>query len=97
MSHPGRLIAKRQNGKTSEDPPATACLNIRVIYNDAWVKSAAKGDKDLARCEAKAAMREVSNIFNSKFDFFGYKRFGVAVAFTLVDEGTVYTNNIRLA
>ena len=84
----GNTTVSIRSGKDkSKDPPSRATLTIAVIYNNLWIESAGKGDKELALCEIKSVMKEAENILNDQFAYIQYYRLGVSVKFNLINGG----------
>ena len=77
----------RQAGSS---PPSTACLSIKVIYNQGWVVSAGGGNQAAALQMANNLILEAQNIYNTKFA--ASNRLGTAITFVLA--GGNYLNFI---
>ena len=80
-------VSVRSGKDKGKDPPSRAILTIAVIYNNLWIESAGKGDKELALCEIKSVMKEAENILNDQFAYIQYYRLGVSVKFNLINGG----------
>ena len=63
-------------------PPLTACLNIKLIYNQGWVQSSAGGNRALAEQRARAALTEAETAYNYKYS--SSNRLGTRITFNLV-------------
>lgn len=80
-THPvGTKLGKKFGNDLS--PPSTACLSIKIIFNDRWVQSSANGYVTRAVAAARAVLAEAQNIYNSKFA--ASNRLGTAVTFNLI-------------
>ena len=71
--------------RQSSNPPATACLAIRVIYNNGWIQSSAGGNAALGLQRALDVVAEAENIFNTKFS--GSNQLGTKITFNIVGGG----------
>ena len=71
--------------RQSSTPPTTACLNIRVIYNNGWINSAAGGNAALGLQRAIDVVAEAQNIFNAKFS--ASNQLGTQITFNIVGGG----------
>ena len=80
-------VSIRSKDDNGMDPPPRASLTVAVIYNNLWVQSAGRGDKELALCEARSVMKEAEDIFNSQFAYIQYNRLGVSVKFNFINGG----------
>ena len=80
-------VSIRSKADKDMDPPPRASLTVAVIYNNLWVQSAGRGDKELALCEARSVMKEAEDIFNSQFAYIQYNRLGVSVKFNFINGG----------
>ena len=70
------------NTRQSSEPPTSACIRIKVVYNMAWVKSAGNGNIATARQRVFDVIEETQNIYNAKF---GIKnRLGTSISFNIV-------------
>ena len=81
IAHPDFL---RQTGS----PPSNACLNIKLIYNNGWVQSAASGNSVAGKHVARAVLDEAEKIYNTKFS--SSNRLGTAIKFNLVGGGNFF-------
>ena len=68
--------------QTGSSPPSTACLSIKVIYNQGWVASAGGGNLAVAHQMATNVVLGAQNIYNTKFA--AGNRLGTAITFNLV-------------
>lgn len=66
-------------------PPPTACLNIRVIYNNGFIQSSAGGNAAIALQRAKDVVAEAENILNTKFST--PNQLGSRITFNIVGGG----------
>ena len=82
-------VSIRSKDDKSKDPPPRASLTVAVIYNNLWVEAAGRGDKELALCEARSAMKEAQHIFNDQFAYIQYNRLGVSVKFNFISKGKI--------
>ena len=64
------------------DPPPRACISIKIIYNDGWVRSAANGYPEEARQAALDVVAEVQHIYNKKY--LPENRLGTALTFNII-------------
>ena len=71
--------------RQSSTPPTTACLNIRVIYNNGWIQSSAGGNAALGLQRALDVVAEAQNIFNTKFT--SSNQLGTRITFNIVGGG----------
>ena len=78
IAHPDFL---RQTGS----PPSSACLDIKLIYNNGWVQSSANGNSANGIQRARDVLAEAENIYNAKFS--SSNRLGTAIKFNLVGGG----------
>ena len=78
IAHPDYL---RQTGS----PPSSACLDIKLIYNNGWVQSSANGNSATGIQRARDVLAEAENIYNAKFS--SSNRLGTAIKFNLVGGG----------
>ena len=69
----------------SSNPPTTACLNIRVIYNNGWVQSSAGGNAALGLQRARDVVAEAENIFQTKFS--SSNQLGTKITINIVGGG----------
>ena len=75
-----RRVTSRQS-----NPPPSAWLNIRLIYNKGWIQSSANGNAALARKRALEVFREAENIYNKKYS--SSSRLGTTITFDLINQG----------
>ena len=63
--------ATRNRGESrfgrQSNPPSSACLNIRVIYNQGWINSAAGGNSALGLQRAREAVAEAEMIYKTRY------------------------------
>ena len=71
--------------------PSTACLSIKVIYNNGWVTSAGGGNLAVAHQMANNVILEAQKIYNTKFA--AANRLGTAITFVLV--GGMYLHFLK--
>ena len=81
-SHPDEHDVLRQAGSV---PPATACVNLKVIYNNDWVQASANGDAALAAQRAADVVTEAGHIYNAKYA--AGNQLGTVVTFNLIGGG----------
>ena len=74
------------NIRQTDEPPATACLAIKVIYNKRWVESAGGGDVATAHQRVLDVIAETKNIYNRKYA--QANQLGTAIRFNIVG-GTI--------
>ena len=70
-------------------PPSKGCLNIKLIYNNGWVQSSARGNPTLGMQRAREVFKEAEKIYNTKFSF--SNRLGTAIKFNLVGGGNCWS------
>ena len=70
-------------------PPSKGCLNIKLIYNNGWVQSSARGNPTLAMQRAREVFKEAEKIYNTKFS--SSNRLGTAIKFSLVGGGNCWS------
>ena len=78
-------LTLRQPHRQPESPPSTACLSIKLIYNQGWVQSSAGGNTALARQRALDVLSEAESVYNTKFS--SCKQLGTRIKFNVVGEG----------
>ena len=74
-------LVLRQSGT----PPATACLNIKVIYSSGWVQSSAGGNTALAKQRALDVIAETEKHYTTKFS--SANQLGTHISFNIVGGG----------
>ena len=82
IAHPDFV---RQTGS----PPSSACLDIKLIYNNGWVQSSANGNPTLGMQRAREVFKEAENIYNTKFS--SSNRLGTTIKFNLVGGGNCWS------
>ena len=75
----------RQSG-----PPSTACMSVKLIFNNAWVRSAGNGNVALAEQRARDVFAEAQNIYHNKYS--SANRLQTSITFNLVGGGKSFTN-----
>ena len=80
--------SKRGLGKISRqsgNPPSSACLNIKVIFNSGWVQDAGNGDVNTAKLRAREVLNGAESIYNTKYS--SANRLGTSITFNLIGGG----------
>ena len=73
--------------RQSGNPPSSACLNVKLIFNNGWVQSAGNGDFNLAKQRARDVLNEAENIYNTRYP--AANRLGTSISFNLVGGGII--------
>jgi len=73
----------RQSG-----PPSTACMSVKLIFNNGWVQSAGNGNVALAEQRARDVFAEANNIYQNKYST--ANRLGTSITFNLVGGAPVH-------
>ena len=60
------LEIKPKEGNAGQ-PPKNGCLNLKVVFNRAWIDSAGGGSSKVARQRLAQVLSETENIYNHKF------------------------------
>ena len=83
--------ATRNRGESrfgrQSNPPSSACLNIRVIYNQGWINSAAGGNSALGLQRAREVVAEAEMIYKTRYA--AANRLGTDITFNVVGGGKV--------
>ena len=61
------LVNIKVNGRDGRKPLQNGCLNLKVVYNRAWVNSAGRGSLSIAMQRLSQVLSEAENIYNNKF------------------------------
>ena len=61
------LVNIKVNGRDGRKPPQNGCLNLKVVYNRAWVNSAGRGSLSIAMQRLSQVLSEAENIYNNNF------------------------------
>lgn len=78
--------------RQTKNPPSSACLTIRIIYNNGWVQSAGGGNTANARQRALDVLAETQNIYATKYET--ANRLDTQITFKLVGEGIKFKKNL---
>ena len=76
-----------QNTRQATSPPSSACLNIKLIFNQGWVQDAGNGDLATAEQKAREVLNEAQNIYQTKYA--AANRLQTSVTFNLVGGGKI--------
>ena len=74
--------------RQSSNPPAQACISIKVIYNSGWVTSAGGGSVAIASQRALQVIAEAQDIYNTKYS--SANRLQTGISFNVVGGKTLY-------
>ena len=66
-------------------PPSSACLNIKLIFNQGWVRSAGNGNLAVAEQRARDVLNEAQRHYQTKFS--AANQLGTSITFNLVGGG----------
>ena len=86
------LVNIKVNGRDGRDPPKNGCLNLKVVYNRAWVNSAGRGSLSIAMQRLSQVLSEAENIYNNKF--LHSNQLGFNLALTLL-KGNVLRDHLN--
>ena len=79
---------KGKNARQASSPPSSACLNIKLIFNQGWVRDAGNGNLALAEQKARDVLNEAQNIYQTKYA--AANRLQTSVTFNLVGGGKIF-------
>ena len=79
---------KGKDARQATSPPSSACLNIKLIFNQGWVRDAGNGNLALAEQKARDVLNEAQNIYQTKYA--AANRLQTSVSFNLVGGGKIF-------
>ena len=85
---------KGKDARQATSPPSSACLNIKLIFNQGWVRDAGNGNLALAEQKARDVLNEAQNIYQTKYA--AANRLQTSVSFNLVGGGKIFPSLYRI-